>query len=364
MGAERVVGCHRDGDQVGPRRLRPLVDVLAVVAVGPAVERAVAHRGQVIGDEVAADLVALVDDREQGVGLGLPGQSVRVAQAGGEEPLGAGLRVDLPDRGPAFLVRHALLADVAVRADRRVEPAAVAAGDDVLGPVVIDRAARQVDDLASRLADSRLARLVREAHDRVGVGDVEVVADERHAERRHQPFEEGGTALRDAVAVAVAQQGDPVRARHAGAGARHHLLHDPALDAAAVFLGRRVGLGDEHVAVRQHVKPARMRQAGRVRRDRQAARGSGPRARRPADGGCDVDGRKDGLHRRRQSRARADARAFRQARHLAACGQSDNGQAEEQSSGNGHRESCRAGETSLEGKTRARVDPAYPRGYG
>ena len=43
MRAERVVGHDRFRDEIGPRRLHALVDVLPVVAVRPAVERAVAH---------------------------------------------------------------------------------------------------------------------------------------------------------------------------------------------------------------------------------------------------------------------------------------------------------------------------------
>jgi hypothetical protein len=63
--AERVVGHDRILDHVLRRRLNPLVDVLAEVAVGPAVETAVLHRGQVIRHEIAAELVALVDHGPQ-----------------------------------------------------------------------------------------------------------------------------------------------------------------------------------------------------------------------------------------------------------------------------------------------------------
>ena len=56
----------------------------------------------------------------------------------------AGRQVDLPDRGAAFFDLHAVLADIAVGADGRIQLRAVRAGDDVLGPVVVDRAAGQV----------------------------------------------------------------------------------------------------------------------------------------------------------------------------------------------------------------------------
>ena len=73
-------------------------------------------------------------------------------------------------------------------------------------------------------------------------------------------FEQQRRALiGDAVAVGVAQQRDAIGARHRGPRALHRLLHEEALDALAVLgpLGRR-GFGDQHVAVRQHVQPARM----------------------------------------------------------------------------------------------------------
>jgi hypothetical protein len=49
---------------------------------------------------------------------------------------------------------------------------------------------------------------------------------------------------------------------HRRAGALHHQPHDPALDALAVVgLRRGVGLGHQHVAVGQHIEPARMVEA-------------------------------------------------------------------------------------------------------
>jgi hypothetical protein len=81
------------------------------------------------------------------------------------------------------------------------------------------------------------------------------------------------------VVVGVAHQGDAVGRGHGGAGPAHDDLLEPALDALAVLgLGRGVGLGDQHVAVGQHVEPAGMIQA--------ADQGGGDeaRARRPASG--------------------------------------------------------------------------------
>ena len=132
MRAQCRVRRQRLGHQVGPLRLDPLINVQAVVAVRPAIKPAVAHRGQIVGYQIAADLVALVGDGPQRTGHRLERHAVRVAQAGCEQALGAGIQIDLPDRGAALLLVEAVLADVAVGADRCVELAAIAAGDDVL----------------------------------------------------------------------------------------------------------------------------------------------------------------------------------------------------------------------------------------
>ena len=94
------------------------------------------------------------------------------------------------------------------------------------------------------------------------------------------PVRNAASHLGDAVAVRVAQQRDAVGAGHRAAGLLLVALEEPALD-ALVVLGprRRVGLGHEHVAVRQHVEPARMDRArGRTRRRwcRSAATGVAP----------------------------------------------------------------------------------------
>src|ERR1700744_240975 len=111
--------------------------MLAVIAIGPAIEGAVLDRGHVVRHEVAADLVALIDRGPERAARRLPAESVRVAQARGEDPVRAGRDLDLPDRGAAFRGLHAVLADIAVRTDRDIELGAVGAGRDVLGPVMV-----------------------------------------------------------------------------------------------------------------------------------------------------------------------------------------------------------------------------------
>src|SRR5262245_19639931 len=106
--------------------------MLPPVAEGPAVEAAVPHRGEIVGDKIAAQFVTLVDDRPQHAGLRLPSQAVGVAQAGGEQPRLAVGAVDLQDRGASLLLVEAVLPDVAVGPYAGVEARPVGAGDQCL----------------------------------------------------------------------------------------------------------------------------------------------------------------------------------------------------------------------------------------
>src|SRR4029079_17149965 len=83
--------------------------------------------------------------------------------------------------------------------------------------------------------------------------------------------------LRDAVAVRVAEQRNSVRARDRGARLLHVAPEEPSTNALSVVRAFwRVRLGDEHVAVREHVEPTRMVQAFRERVDQGSGRGGGP----------------------------------------------------------------------------------------
>src|SRR6185437_4086013 len=96
VGPKRVVRHDRPGDKVGPLRLDPLVDVLAVVAVGPAIEAAVPDRRHVVGHEIAADLVTLVDRGPKRAAYRLPGETDGVAETRGIDPVPARPEIDLP----------------------------------------------------------------------------------------------------------------------------------------------------------------------------------------------------------------------------------------------------------------------------
>src|SRR4051794_22342747 len=109
MWAERVVG--RDGlrDQVGALWLDASVDVLSIVAVREAVERAIAHRRHVVGHEVTAQLIAFVHRDPQRACVGLPREPDGVAQSAREDTVHARRWIDFPDGRTSFLLLDAVL---------------------------------------------------------------------------------------------------------------------------------------------------------------------------------------------------------------------------------------------------------------
>src|SRR6202008_4710091 len=124
-------------DQFGILFLDARIEVIAVVAVRESEEFAVAERGHVVGHEIVAELVPLVDRDPQLAAVRLPGHADRIADAGREYACLAGLRIDLENAGAVLLGVDAILAGIAVRADTDEQVLAVTAGDNVLGPVMV-----------------------------------------------------------------------------------------------------------------------------------------------------------------------------------------------------------------------------------
>src|SRR4029077_15183248 len=295
MGAQRVIGNDRLLDQIRTLRLDARVEMLAPIAVRPAVEAAVLHRGHVIGHEIGAELVPFVDDGPQRAAFRLEGQAVGIAQATREDLPAAGCPLDLPDGGAVHLRPHAVFGDVAVGADADVKERAAWACHQALGPVVVDGAAGKRRQYGAGRGDLRIARRVGIANDRIGIGDIEVVADQGHTEGRVEVIEEDALRLRLAVAVSVAQQ------RYAVARPGVPARSDPGLNPAHDQILRAVdGIGPglprldhQDVAVGENVDRARMLEAGRQRLNLQTVRDGRLFALLPAD-----DPRK--MHRREQ----------------------------------------------------------------
>ena len=79
MWSQRVVGHDRASDQIGSLRFDARIDVLAIVAVRPSIEPAVAYGRHVIRYEIAAELITLVDGDPESAAVRLPRQTDWIA---------------------------------------------------------------------------------------------------------------------------------------------------------------------------------------------------------------------------------------------------------------------------------------------
>src|SRR6185437_16477759 len=121
MRPQAVVRADCRGDLLKILWLRASIDVLAPIAVGPPVERALMHCGQVIRNEVGADFVPLVHDRPYLARSRLSGEGRGIAKTGRVRLVHSRLYVDLPDHGPVGLDVDPALGDVAVGTDADIE---------------------------------------------------------------------------------------------------------------------------------------------------------------------------------------------------------------------------------------------------
>jgi hypothetical protein len=172
MGAKCVVRRKSTGDEFRLLRSDALVDMLAEVAVGPAVECALLHRGHVIGHQVVAKSVALVNGGPEASGLRLPVQAIRVSKATRENGRLPGSGIDGQDRGAMLFILHAVLRDIAIGADRHVKHLRAGITDDIFGPVVVNSASRKLGHYRTGISEANYARLVVEAQQRIRIGDV------------------------------------------------------------------------------------------------------------------------------------------------------------------------------------------------
>jgi len=115
----------------------------------------------------------------------------------------------------------------------------------------------------SRRGDPALPHRVGESNQGVGVADIERTAHQRHAERLVQSLEEYLAAFGHTVAIRVSQQRDAVRADPHRVGASHCAEHGIIEQTPHDGSAHSHGLGNEHVAVGQHLNPAWMIQTGR-----------------------------------------------------------------------------------------------------
>ncbi len=263
----------------GPLRLHPLVDVLAEVA--RRASRRSRRPSRWSGSRAARSLP--ISSRSLTTVHIAPGdrlevEAVGVADAGGEDAAPRPRRGRTPRiAARPFSSSMPFVGDVGVGADGGEELRAVGTGDHVLGPVVVDRrAGRSNTLLAGARSPTVWPARVREADHAVGVGDVERVAHQGHAERLLQ----ARGRRRSCVSATPSPSASRSRMMLLGLGTAAPTFFissfwNEARDAlvrTCRALGSRPDSAASTSPFGQHQQPARMVQALGVAGDREARR--------------------------------------------------------------------------------------------
>jgi len=219
------------------------VVVAAHVVPGPAEEAAFGNGGDVVGNEVVAEVVALVGGAPKLVADGVDGLADTVADAMGVDLEELTLGGEFEDVGAVELFgRGVCVVDVGAGAYGDEHLRTVTGEDDVAGPVAaaaqLGEAGELRNDLLGWARGYEIAGLVGEADDGVRVADVDPVwVDgwvEGDAEGEVEAGGEGGDLLRFAVRTDAAEDEDLVA----------------------------VGVGHEDIAVRRGAEETRLPEDG------------------------------------------------------------------------------------------------------
>src|SRR5512146_1961963 len=118
MWLDEDVGGQHLRAEVGMLVAEARILVLADVVPGPAVEAAIFYMGDVVGNEIVAEAVALVDGGPEFAGFGVDGDADGVADAGGVDALAGSVRIEFEDVGAMVLGGIVVgVVDVGARAD-------------------------------------------------------------------------------------------------------------------------------------------------------------------------------------------------------------------------------------------------------
>ena len=150
----------------------------AHVPPGPSVEAAFLDMGDVVGNKIVAEAVALVGGAPEFAGDGIDGFTHAVADSPCVDLYEFAFRRELEHVGAVkFLWVRVGVVDIGVRSDGGEELGAVLGEDEVAGPVSAAAkasAAGQLGQIFSSTACLEISALIGEAHDAVGIADVDV----------------------------------------------------------------------------------------------------------------------------------------------------------------------------------------------
>ena len=194
LGAAAELGIH---DDLAPPR----------EALGPAVEGAVLHDGEIVRRLIVAAPIALVHRRPELAGARMEGEPHRVPEARRQEVLARAARLVTHDRRAPPV---ALTAEVARRSDRDVEPAVGTEGERARP---VSAARWEVLDDDGGVVPAPCRRVVAEAPHAPGFGDVEPAVAEGETVGQVEVGGDGEDGVGAPVGVRVRERDDAPLAR-------------------------------------------------------------------------------------------------------------------------------------------------------
>src|SRR5690606_12496675 len=118
-------------------RLDPCIYMLAIITIGPAIKSTVFNRVEIIGNQIIAELITLIDYRPEFATLWLPVHTIRITKSGCKRSCLSIGQVKFHDQCPTFFLIQAIFSYVTGGTYRNIEFAARRIGNDIFGPVMV-----------------------------------------------------------------------------------------------------------------------------------------------------------------------------------------------------------------------------------
>src|SRR5690606_23240724 len=118
-------------------RLDPCIYMLAIITIAPAIKSTVFNRGEIIWNQIIAELITLIDYPPEFAALGLPVHTTRITKSDRKRSCLSISQVKFHDQCAAFFLIQAIFSHVTVGTYRNIKFAARRIGNDIFGPVMV-----------------------------------------------------------------------------------------------------------------------------------------------------------------------------------------------------------------------------------
>ena len=144
------------------------------------------HKRQIIRHHIGTQHIAFVYDAPQ-TALFVPIETNGIAHTNGVRDFLVLSDVIFQHHRTAVFSLHAMLTNIAVRSHCDVDFLAIGGSCKVASPMIVRRLGVELCQLLTLGGNFRITRFIWENDQAIGVGNIELLANQDHAERRIQP---------------------------------------------------------------------------------------------------------------------------------------------------------------------------------